>query len=103
MSLMVPGSPTRYGPAKPKMIMEPARTSPAISLGVRDGNNCRPPRRLDPATAMAGSRVVIEVTIKPFCLCPSPSARIDDRVQKVDDQVRTDRKSTGLNSSHANI
>src|SRR5665647_1838639 len=92
MSLILPGSPTRNGQTKPKMMMEPARTSPVTSFGVRDGNSWRPPRRLDPATAMAGSRVVIEVTMKPFCLSPSPSARIDNRVQKVDDQVRTENR-----------
>src|ERR1035438_1385447 len=87
MSLILPGSPTRCGQRKPKMMMEPDRTRPVTSFGVRDGKSCDEPRRLYPATAMSGSRVVIEATMSPFFLSPGPSARIDDRVQKVDDQV----------------
>src|SRR5664279_2837143 len=92
MSLILPGSPTKCGQTRPKMMMEPERTSPVISFGVRDGNSCEEPRRLYPATAMSGSRVVIEAMMKPFFLSPSPSARIDDRVQKIDDQIGAENR-----------
>src|SRR3954451_12887509 len=90
MSRTVDGSPTSSGPIRPNRTIRPAMLRPTPSFNVIGGTLRRVAATGDPVSVgVCGPSVVMAIRFTSF-LEPGPGTGINDPVQQVDEQIRTE-------------